>query len=132
MLPMSFKFRANSHVKTIISKTQENSRLKTRYLKEITTKQLFIISIARDYPQSPFIQLLKIENQTHTFYFVFIFFISHLTNIYKTKINFYFAFSYASFFNQYIANSKGKEILSQIHGDGFPLSWMLWSNVEVE
>ena len=50
-----------------------NSRLKTRYLKGITIEQLFIISIAKDYHQSPFIQLLKIENQTHTFYFIFIF-----------------------------------------------------------
>ena len=68
MLPTSFKFRANSYVKSILSKTQENSMLKTRYLKRIIIEQLFIISIARDYSQSPFIQLLKIkikENLTH-------------------------------------------------------------------
>ena len=68
MLPTSFKFRVNSYLKTVVSKTQENSRLKTRYLKGIMIEQLFIISIARDYSQSPFIQLLKIklkENLTH-------------------------------------------------------------------
>ena len=65
LLPTSFKFRVNSYIKIVLSKTQENSRLKTRYLKGITIEQLFIISITRDYPQSPFIQLLKIENQTH-------------------------------------------------------------------
>ena len=85
MLPMSFKFRVNSYIKTVISKTLENSRLKTRYLKGITIEQLFIISIVRDYSQSPFIQLLKIklkENQTHAFYFAFISsFRSHITNI---------------------------------------------------
>ena len=57
MLPTSFKFRANSHVKSISSKTQENSRLKTRYLKGIMIEQLFIIFIVRDYLQSPFIYL---------------------------------------------------------------------------
>ena len=36
ILSMSFKFRAISYVKSISSKTQENSRLKTRYLKGIT------------------------------------------------------------------------------------------------
>jgi hypothetical protein len=61
MLPMSFKFKVNPYIKTILSKTYENSRLKTRYLKGITTEQLFIISILRDYLQRPFyfIQLLK-------------------------------------------------------------------------
>jgi hypothetical protein len=62
MLSTSFKFRANSYIKTILSKTQENSRLKTKYLKEITTEKLFIISIARGYLQnSLLIQLLKIK-----------------------------------------------------------------------
>ena len=68
MLPTSFKFRVNSYIKTVVSKTREKSRLKTRYLKGIMIEQLFIISIARDYSQSPFIQLLKIklkENLTH-------------------------------------------------------------------
>jgi hypothetical protein len=50
-----FQVRVNSYIKTVVSKTQENLRLKTRYLKEIMTEQLFIIFIARDYPQSPFI-----------------------------------------------------------------------------
>ena len=46
MLPTSFKFRVNPYIKTVLSKTRENSRLKTRYLKGITTtEQLFIISI---------------------------------------------------------------------------------------
>ena len=85
MLPTSFKFRVNSHIKTILSKTQENSKLKTRYLKGITTEQLFIISILRDYLQSPFyfIQHLKIKpkaNQTHSFYFT------------TTRITIYFLF----------------------------------------
>ena len=78
----------NSHI--------QNSREfkdETRYLNGITTEQLFIISIARDYPQSPFILLLKIENQTHSFYF-FLFLRSHLTIIYKYKDNnIFFAFS---------------------------------------
>jgi hypothetical protein len=52
MLPMSFKFKVNLYIKTILSKTHENSRLKTRYLKGITTEQLFIISILRDYSKS--------------------------------------------------------------------------------
>ena len=73
MPPMSFKFRVNPHIKTILSKTRENSWLKTRYLKGIAIEKLFIISIARDQPQSLFIQLLKTKNQTHTFYFVFTF-----------------------------------------------------------
>ena len=74
MLPTSFKFKVNSYIKTVISKTQENSRLKTWYSKGITIEQLFIISIDRDFPQRLFIQLLKIENETHNFYFVFHFF----------------------------------------------------------
>ena len=45
MLSTNFKFRANPYIRTILSKTQENSRLKTRYLKGNTTEQLFIISI---------------------------------------------------------------------------------------
>ena len=45
MLPTSFKFRVNSYIKIVVSKTRENLRLKTRYLKGITTEQLFITSI---------------------------------------------------------------------------------------
>ena len=63
-----------------VSKNWENSRLKTRYLKGITIEQLFIIFIARDYPQSPFIQLLKTKNYTQ-FLFCFQNLRSHL-NIY--------------------------------------------------
>jgi hypothetical protein len=99
MLPMSFKLRVNSYIKTIISKTRENLRLKTRYLKGITIEQLFIIFIARDYHQSLFIySALKNKKTRHTLFILFSFFRSHLTNIYKTKISFYFAFSYASFY----------------------------------
>ena len=119
MLPTSFKFRVNSYIKTVISKTQENSRLKTRYLKGITTEQLLIISIIKYYPPSPFIySALKNKNQTHTFLFCFhfIFFPDQTLQI---KINFYFAFSYAFFYFQQLysklKNSKRKEILSQIH-----------------
>ena len=61
MLPMSSKFRVKSYIKTILSKTQENSGLKTTYLKRITTEELFIIFILRDYLHIPylFIYLLK-------------------------------------------------------------------------
>ena len=80
MLPTSFKFGVNYYIKIVLSKTRENSRLKTRYLKGIMTEQLFIISIVRDYLQSPFIYLALFsffkKNQTRkkikdTFYFVF-------------------------------------------------------------
>ena len=98
MLPTSSKFRVNSYIKTVLSKSRENSRLKTRYLKGITTEKLFIISIASDYPQSPFIQLLKTENYTHIFYFVFIF-RSHITNIeFYCKDNFLFCFQFVMHF----------------------------------
>jgi hypothetical protein len=33
MLPTSFRFRVNSYIKTVVSKTRKNSRLKTKYLK---------------------------------------------------------------------------------------------------
>ena len=63
MIPTSLKFRINSYIKSVTAKTRKNSRLKTRYLKGITTEQLFIISNARVYPRLHyFIQLLKIEN----------------------------------------------------------------------
>ena len=45
VLPMSFKFRVNLYIKLVVSKTRENLRLKTRYLKGLTIEQLFIISI---------------------------------------------------------------------------------------
>ena len=105
MLPTSFKFRVNSHIKTVLSKTRENSRLKTRYLKGITIEQLFIISIARDHPQSSYIQLLKTR---HSFILFFIFKITPYY-IYISKMNFYFVFLYyASFydFSKYIEKSK--------------------------
>ena len=86
LLPTSFKFRVNSHVKIVISKTRENSRLKTRYLKGIITEQLFMISIMRIHLQVLFIYLaLKNRNLKQTLYTLFIlflFFRSHITNIY--------------------------------------------------
>ena len=78
LLPTSFKFRANSHVKTVISKTRKNSRLKTRYLKGIIIEQLFIISIVNHHLQAFFIYwLLKTKSKAkfiHSFYLVFIIF----------------------------------------------------------
>ena len=44
---MSLKFKVNPYIKIVLSKTQKNSRLKTRYLKGITTEQLFTISFYR-------------------------------------------------------------------------------------
>ena len=76
MLPTSFKFRVNSYIKTILSKTQENLRLKTRYLKGNTIEQLFIISILRDYLQSPFYFSAlknKLKQTRHTVFILFSF-----------------------------------------------------------
>jgi hypothetical protein len=84
MLPMSFKFRLNPYIKTIIFKTRENLRLKSRYLKENTTEQLFIISISRDYYEfSLFYSALKnkLKQTRHTFYFTFNFTKSHIITI---------------------------------------------------
>jgi hypothetical protein len=67
MIPMSFKFRVNSYIKSVISKTQENLRLKTRYLKGIMTEQLFIISIARAYLDSIIYSALK-NRKLNTFF----------------------------------------------------------------
>ena len=73
MLPTNFKFRVNSYIKTVLSKTRENSRLNTRYLKEITIEQLFIISIQEiTFGVHLFIQFLKIKSDTN-FLFVFIY-----------------------------------------------------------
>ena len=47
-----FQVQSNLYIKSMLSKTQENSRLKTRYSKGITTEQLFIIYIIRDYIES--------------------------------------------------------------------------------
>ena len=43
-------FRVNPYIKLVLSKTQENSRLNTRYLKGIITEQLVIISIQEIIP----------------------------------------------------------------------------------
>jgi hypothetical protein len=70
MLPTSFKLRVNPYIKTVISKTQENSRLKTKYLKGFMIEQLFIISIIRDYSKSSlFYSALKnkLKQTRHTF-----------------------------------------------------------------
>ena len=80
ILLTSFKFRVNPYIKTILSKTQENSRLKTRYLKGITTKQVFIISILRDYSEfSLFYSTLKnkLKQTRHTFFILFSILLDH-------------------------------------------------------
>jgi hypothetical protein len=64
MLHMSFKFRANSYVKLILSKTQENSKLNTKYLKGIIIEQLFIFSM-RDYLHIPIIYSILKNKMTH-------------------------------------------------------------------
>jgi hypothetical protein len=71
MLPTSFKFRVSSYIKSVISKTLENSRLKTRYLKGITTEQLFIIFSARAYLNSIIYSALKNRKLNTLFYFAF-------------------------------------------------------------
>ena len=110
MLSTSFNFRVNSYIKIVVSKTQENSRLKSRYLKGITTEQLFIISIIGDYPQSPFIQLLKNRKLDTHFLFCFLMKQTHL-----------------------VVKPKGKKYLARYMEDVPPPSWMLeWSNAEVE
>ena len=63
VLPTSFKFRVNPYIKTTLSKTRENSRLKTRYLEGITIEQLFIISIFRGYSESPFYLISALKNK---------------------------------------------------------------------
>jgi hypothetical protein len=80
MLPMSFRFRVNSYIKTTIFKTRENLRLKTRYLKGITTEQLFIIFIARVYSSDSitYSALKNIKLDTLTFILFFKVLISHL------------------------------------------------------
>jgi hypothetical protein len=94
--------RVNPYIKTILSKTQENSRLKTRYLKGITTEQLFITSI-QGIILSPLYLLTSLQNKLkqtrHTFYFLFYFTRSHNITIaiyIIIKITFYFVL--ASFF----------------------------------
>ena len=72
MLPTSFKFRVNSYIKTVVSKTRENLRLKTRYLKGIITEQLFVISILRDFSESSlFYSTLKNRKLDTHFLFCF-------------------------------------------------------------
>ena len=80
-----FQVQSKSLYQTVVSKTQENSRLKTRYLKGITIEQLFIISIARDYPQSPFYLFSSQKQKTRRILFLFCFqnLRSHLINIYN-------------------------------------------------
>jgi len=39
----NFRFKLNSYINVVMSKTQKNSLLKTRHLKGITVDQLFII-----------------------------------------------------------------------------------------
>jgi hypothetical protein len=115
--------RVNPYIKTILSKTQENSMLKTRYLKGITTEQLFITSI-QGIILSPLYLLTSLQNKLkqtrHTFYFLFYFTRSHNITIaiyIIIKITFYFVL--ASFFNYWKENknkTKGERILTWIHG----------------
>jgi hypothetical protein len=73
-------FRVNLYIKIVLSKTQENSKLKTRYLKGITIEQIFIIFI-EEIILSPLYSLttLKSDYHTHSFYFttigIFIYFV---------------------------------------------------------
>jgi hypothetical protein len=79
MLPMSFKFRVNSYIKSVISKTRENSRLKTRHLKGIMIEQLFIISNARAYLDHIIYLALKNRKLNTLFILISKFLKSHLT-----------------------------------------------------
>ena len=63
-LPTSIKFRVNPYSKTILSKTQENSRMKTRYLKGIIIEQLFIMSIKSLFEEK------VLNSQLCLFYFI--------------------------------------------------------------
>ena len=72
-LPMSFKFRVNPYVKTILSKTWENSRLESQVLERNYNRATIHHFHLRDHSESSLFanQLLKIEikvNQTHTFH----------------------------------------------------------------
>jgi hypothetical protein len=87
-------FRVNSHIKTVLSQTQENSRLKTRYLKGITTEQLFIIFI-QEIIFRVLLFYLALKNRKLDTQFLFDFlFLDHTLLVYisNTKINFYFVF----------------------------------------
>ena len=129
MLPTSFKFRVNPYIKTILSKTRENSRLKTRYLKGITTEKLFIISILRDYSEfSLFYSTLKnkLKQTRHTFYFVFNFTRSHIITIaiyIYYKDNFFILFHLPIFLTiekKLKLKQKGERILTWIHWSASP------------
>jgi hypothetical protein len=96
MLPTSFKFRVNPYIKTILSKTRENLRLKTRYLKGITIEQLFITSI-QEIILSPLYLLTTLKNklkQTRYTFYLFLILLYHTLLLYLyifiIKITFYF------------------------------------------
>ena len=92
MPPTSFKFRVNSYIKTILSKTRENSRLKTRYLKGITTEQLFIMSIKSLfeekvlYSQLCLFYFIGTKNITFCFILSFILYIILINKIKHKKV----------------------------------------------
>jgi hypothetical protein len=71
MLDISSRFRVNSYIKTVLSKTWKNSRLKTKYLKEIMVEQLFIISNVKFYYSSFYLTPNKLDRIITNFYLVF-------------------------------------------------------------
>jgi hypothetical protein len=95
-----------------VSKTQESSRLKTRYLKGITAEQLFIISMHRDLTRFfLFKKKIKFLNTLS------IYFIQTLRLIYNTKeIYLVLWLCIFSFFNYIYPITKGEMILTWIHG----------------
>ena len=130
MLPTSFKFRVNSYIKAVLSKTRENSRLKTRYLKGITTEQLFIIFHLRDYSKSSlFYSALKnkLKQTRHIFYFIFNFTRSHIITIdiyiyYNDNFLFCFIHHFLTIEKKLKSKTKGERILTWIHMSASPPS----------
>jgi hypothetical protein len=93
-----------------VSKTRKSSRLKTRYLKEITAEQLFIISMHRDLTRFfLFKKKIKLLNTLS------IYFIQTLRLIYKSK-EIYLVLWLCIFFIHPITKQKGEKILTWIHG----------------
>jgi hypothetical protein len=126
LLPTSFRLRVNLQVKTIVFKTQKNSRLKTRYLKRITVEQLFIISIKRLSLKS-----ILFEQKNKLLYTLSFYFISNLKIIpiyieLKRNSLFYFMVMHLFIiFNSTFKSSKvrrGKKYLARYMEDAFPPS----------
>ena len=70
MLPTSFKFRVNSYIKILGEFKDENQVLEWNY-NRATIHHFYVKRLS--FTVFLFIQLLKIKNQAHTFYFVLIF-----------------------------------------------------------